>query len=693
MNKILHIQLLGPFSVSDSEGRAIDFGHRKVQALFAYLAVERGRPKSREHLASLLWARTGDERARHNLRQALSKLRLLCPDLLETPGDAVALSPEACAIDLLRFEADARAEDADTLQQALALYRGDLLEGYTSREADYQDWLEMARSRLRKQACGIAERLVGLRRDQGREREAIEVLNRLLGFDRANEAAHRQLIELLARGGRRSEALRQFQECVSALAQELGIQPGPETRRLVDGIRQDGMQMPAADAVRPAAAAVEGALRPLPQRVSPASPMADSAARARTAAGGEVGNPPPLLDLPDKPSLIIKPFNNMSEDAGQDYFAEGLTKDISIALTKIPGLFLAADETPQARVAQAMNPSELGREVGVRYVLTGGVRRQGGRVRVNAELIDAASGQCVWGERFDRDLQDLFSIQDEITEEIVTAMDVKLLQGEGARFMRKALTNPAALEACYHGWYALYHGTGYTDVLEAQRLFERVIELQPEAPLGYASAALAYWAEAGFGRVVVRSPAMRQATELARRAIELDDTTGYAHLVMAVEHLARHEYDLAMAQATEGVAARPNCNGAYAIKSSVLNFLGRPREAIEFARYAVRLTPLYPAEFPAVLAASLHDSGRFAEAVAAAEASLRLRGGDIDPMLFLAAAKVAQGDLSEARETAAKVKAIEPTFRLADFAETQPYRNPGDLARLIGRLREAGLPD
>ncbi len=693
MNKVLQFQLLGPFEVRDSDGHVVEFSHRKVQALFAYLAVEGDRPQSREQLASLLWSRTGDERARHNLRQALSKLRLICPNLIETPGDAVVLSPQACSIDLLRFEEGARAEDADGLQKALALYRGDLLEGYTTSEADYQDWLEMARGRLRKQACDVAERLVGLLRAQGREREAIDVLHRLLGFDRANEAAHRELIDLLARGGRRSDALRQFQECVAALAQELGVQPGPETRRLVDAIRQGETLAGTSDAAPASAVAAEDATRSIPQQEPVATPPAHPGDRTEAIAGERASDTTRVLELPDKPSLIIKPFINMSADKEQDYFAEGLTKDISIALTKIPGLFLAADETPQARVAQAMSPSELGREVGVRYVLTGGVRRQGERVRVNAELIDAASGQCVWGERFDRELHDLFSIQDEITEEIVTAMDVKLVQGEAARFMRKALTNPAALEASYHGWYALYHGTGRTDVLEAQRLFERVIELQPEAPLGYASAALAYWAEAGFGRVVVHSPAMRHATELARKAIELGDTTGYAHLVMAVEHLARHEYEQAMAQATEGVAARPNCNGAYAIKSSVLNFLGRPQEAIEFAQYAVRLTPLYPAEFPAVLAASLHDSGRYAEAVAAAEASLRLRGDDIDPMLFLTAAKVAQGKLEEARETAARVLQLDPGFRIAEFAETQPYRNPDDLARLIRRLNDAGLPD
>jgi len=281
----------------------------------------------------------------------------------------------------------------------------------------------------------------------------------------------------------------------------------------------------------------------------------------------------------------------------------------------------------------------------------------------------------------------------EITEEIVTAMDVKLMQGEAARFMRKALTNPRALDASYRGWYALYQGTGRQDVLEAQHLFEEVIRLEPEAPLGYASAALAYWAEAGFGRVVVHSPAMEHAADLARKALELGDTTGYAHLVMALVHLANQEYDEAMAQATEGVAARPNCNGAYAIKASVLNFLGRPREAIEFAQYAVRLTPVYPAEFPAVLASAYHDSNRYTEAIAAATASLQLRNDDIDSMLILAAASVAQGRLDEAREIAARVKHLDPTFRLTEFSATQPYRNPQDLERLIGRLREAGLPD
>lgn len=847
MSNRLRFNVLGAFETLDSDGESIDFAHRKAQALLAYLAIERSRPQSRDHLATLLWARTGEERARHNLRQALSKLRTLRPDLVECPGDRIVLNTKVCLVDVATFEELAQSENLDDLGLALELYRGDLLEGYSAREPEYQEWLEIARGRLRRQVVELDDRLAGLLREAGRDREAIEVLDHLLRIDMANESAHRDLMVLLAREGRRSDALRQYQDCAAALARELDAEPGAQTKRVRDEIRQgrspspegetaatagqsplpaagspqapsrrfatafyaDGVEgdavgegagaigrdsqveaisrvigehggrvahqagglvlavfnepdqalncalkiqrersvgkgtdpislrfrigiacgdliddrgelhgEPVQVATRLAALAVPGGVCISDQvrariagredadyqfigeqrvqqvadpirayRVAPTGALSDTGAGQRKPLSG------PTVALPGKPSLLVKPFSNMSRDAEQDYFAEGLTKDISIALTKIPGLFLAEDGSPLEQASHGMGIAELGRAFGVRYLLTGGVRRHGERVRVNAELIDTASGQCLWGERFDRELHDLFSIQDEITEEIVTAMDVKLMQGEAARFMRKALSNPSALDASYRGWFALYHGTCAQDVLEAQHLFEEVIRLEPESPLGYASAALAYWAEAGFGRVVVRSPAMDHAADLARKALELGDTTGYAHLVMALVHLANHEYDQAMAQATDGVAARPNCNGAYAIKASVLNFLGRPREAIELAQYAVRLTPVYPAEFPAVLAAAYHDSGQYTEAIAAAAVSLQLRNDDIDPMLIQAAARIAQCLPGEARDVAAKVKHLDPTFRLSEFSATQPYRNPQDLERLIGRLREAGLPD
>ena len=851
MTDNLTFHLLGPFEARAGDGEVIDFSHRKCRALLAYLSVKRKRPQSREPLATLLWARTGDERARHNLRQALSKIRALCPGLLETHGDRVSLDPGACSIDLVTFEELAQADQVADLQSALDSYHGDLLEGYSSTEPEFQDWLQVERGRLRKLACEVAGRLASLLVSEERGPQAFDVLNRLLQIDPANETAHRELMKLLARSGRRSEALRQYQECALALRRELDAEPGAQTRQLLAELRQD-RPVPAGDASEPArstAAADDDGDQPLPRRLAAilyadvaryshmtgvdedathrtlrryfdliAARVADHSGRVAHYAGdavlaqfdaavdalscavvvqrelGEinrelepsrqvrfrvgvnsgdviedrgdifgdgvnvaarlealaepggicisdavrvaVGNRVPVdylfigeqkvrniaepvrayrvgpgesratgiaaatrnqsgpeLALPGKPSLVVKPFANMSADPGQDYFAEGLTKDISIALVKIPGIFLAMDESPAAQLSRQMSVTELGHKFGVRYVLTGGVRRHDDRVRVNAELIEADSGQCLWAERYDRNLHDLFSIQDEITEEIVTAMDVKLMRGEAARFLRKALTNPAALDLAYRGWYALYNGGSLQHVRDAQHYFEEVIRLEPGSPVGYASAAMAYWSEAGFGRVVTDSPAMDRAAELAEQALELGDTTGFANLALALVHLARHEYEQAMAQATEGVTARPSCNGAYAIKSSVLNYLGRSREAIEFAQYAVRLTPVYPAEFPAILATAYHDSDRHADAIAAARASLQLRADDIDPLLILAASNVAQGNLDQAREAADRVRDLDPAFNLSDFAATQPYRDQNDLERLLDRLREAGLED
>ena len=562
------------------------------------------------------------------------------------------------------------------MQQALELYRGDLLEGYQSSEAAYQDWLVVARGRMRKQACELAGRLAKLLADEGRDQQAIDVLNRLLRIDQANESAHRELMHLHACAGRRSEALRQYQECMAALRRELDTEPGAETRQLLAELQQDRSET-SKQAPEPVPAATHDDDQPLPRRLAAilyadvarysfltrededathrtlrryldliTARVADHGGRiahyagdavlahfdasagalscavtiqrelaamnheldsarqvrfrigvnsgdviddrgdiygdgvnvaarlealaepggicisdaVRVAVGNRVAadyqfigeqlvrniaepvrtyrvaapgsHKPParasaqknqtiaVLAPPGKPSLVIQPFANMSANPEQDYFAEGLTKDISIALVKIPGIFLAMDESPATQISRQMSIAELGQKFGVRFVLTGGVRRHGERVRVNAELVEADSGRCLWAERYDRDLHDLFSIQDEITEEIVTAMDVKLMRGEAARFLRKALTNPTALDLAYRGWHALYNGGSLQHVRDAQHYFEEVIRLEPKSPIGYASAAMAYWSEAGFGRVVIDSPAMDRAAELAQHALE-----------------------------------------------------------------------------------------------------------------------------------------------------------------------------
>ncbi len=389
-----------------------------------------------------------------------------------------------------------------------------------------------------------------------------------------------------------------------------------------------------------------------------------------------------------KPSLAIKPFANISADPEQDYFVDGLTLDIKRALVKIPGLFLIEDESPSNESKQMTAP-ELGRRFDVRYVLRGSIRKSGDRIRVNAELIETTTGQHLWAERYDRELRDLFAMQDEITEEIVTAMDVKLISGEEARFTRKAFKNPAALECLYRGVQVMYASTK-EELHEAQHLFEETIRLEPTA-VGYACAAMAYWWEVFSGLSDTPSRPMERAMELAREALGLEDTTGYPYLILAHIHLLNREYDQAIAEANHAVWARPSCNGAYSLKASVLNYLGRSAEAIELARYAVRLTPIYPPMYPAILASAYYGCDRHEEAVAAAKASIDLNEHNVAPYLSLAASNTALGRTEEARWAVKEVVRVTPAFSLTAFAESQPYKDQKVLERLIAQLSSAGL--
>ena len=399
---------------------------------------------------------------------------------------------------------------------------------------------------------------------------------------------------------------------------------------------------------------------------------------------------PPL----GKPSLAVKPFENLSGDPEQDPFADALSNGIIIALVKVPGLALIGDESPGLNESRQMEIEELSHRFNVQYVLRGGIRKLGERIRVNAELIEVATGRYVWAEHFDRqmlDLGDLFDIQDEISEEIVTAMNVKLLSGEAARLVRKTFANPAALESYYRGEDLLWRATTKPEIGEAKHLLEEAIRLEPESPVGYASAALAYWIEVIFGLSDSPARSLARATELAHEAVVREDVTGYPHLILAHVHLDRREYDEAMAEAGRAVTDRPSCPGAYSLKANVLNYLGRPQEAIELAQFAVRLSPLRPPTYATVLPTAYFACGQFEESISAAEASIALDERNVGLYVILAASCAALGRAEEARRAAAEILRRNPDFNLDDFAKSQPYKDRNALEGLLTQVRSSGL--
>ncbi len=394
----------------------------------------------------------------------------------------------------------------------------------------------------------------------------------------------------------------------------------------------------------------------------------------------------PALPLPEKPSLAVLPFVDLSGDLRHDYFGTGLAIDIMTELVKVSGLFLVSDASSFRFKTRDISLPEIGRELGVSHILEGCVRRSADRARISVQLTDARSGRQVWGERFDRSLGDLFAVQDEIAERIVTELEVKLVSGEEARFCRRSLRNPQARECSYRGWAAFDR-----DLAEAQRLFAEMIRLEPSNSLGHASLALAHLAEGFSARNPAAPEAIARAVTSAQAALALDDATGFAHLVLGHAHLAERRHDDALAEADLALAERPSCQGAYALEANIRQYAGSAREAIDHALRAIRLTPVYPPWYPAILAASYQAGRRYDAAVQAAEAVVALQPANVDARLILAGSNAALGRKEAAGAAAREVVRLEPDFSLEVFRQTEPYKDPAQLEVIVQDLRNAGL--
>jgi len=406
-------------------------------------------------------------------------------------------------------------------------------------------------------------------------------------------------------------------------------------------------------------------------------------APAKAAAAAPAGPPS------DRPAIAVLPFQNMSGDAEQEYFSDGITEDIITDLSKLSGLMVIARNSTFTYKGKAVDVQEVGKRFGVTHVLEGSVRRAGGRVRITAQLLESGSAHHVWAERYDRGLEDIFAVQDEITREIVEALHVKLVRGEQATVWRKLLAKPEALDAYYKGIDRMNRATREAND-EAARCFEQVAKLEPDSPLGHLGLA---WTKLSAFRYGWGEPkALQHAAELADKALQLDETCADAHALLGYYHLLAGRHDQAIAEGERSVALTPNHADNAANLACSYAVANRPADAIVQMRKAMRLSPVYPTWYLNILGFALLQVGQHDEAEHALALALQREPGYADCRLMLAAAHHARGRLDDARRETAATRVHTPGFKLKDMeGRLSIVKDRALVDGFIGLMRELGL--
>jgi TolB-like protein len=622
-------------------GEPLTLRTRKDKLLLAYLALSAGRAQTRDRLADLLWGDRAETQARDSLKQSLAGLRQVFREVgldpFESDRESVTFQPAGLEIDAVEF---ARlATEATASEKLVALYRGDLLEGIEGKSNAFEDWLRPERERLSDLAVRVLEQLALSAAPNCTADEMSRLGRQLLARDHLREPVYRALMRLHARKGERTEALKLYTACRNALKQDLGVAPDAKTEELYRDILTD-------------------------------SPSSQSG----------------VEPTPARPSVAVLPFTNLSGDPSQTYLSDGITEDIITELSRFRSLFVIARNSSFVYRGESTDVRRIGRELGVRFVVEGSFRRLGEHLRITAQLIEAVTGNHVWGERYDRHISDLFAVQDEVARTIVATLAGRLEDAELRTAVRKPTDSLQAYDCLLRG---IEHLRGYADNDNrlAIELFERAIALDPRFALAHAYLALTLLVEHGFGDApdVIKD----RVLDTALTAMRLDPNESRCHWFLAQAYLYRGEFEQAMSHFDRSVVLNPNDANCIASKGLAVAFVGRAEEGIGLIRQAMRLNPYHPDWYWSDLAIALYAARRYEEALE----TNRLMS-DRKSYWYLArlAACYAQlGRLDEARVQAAEVLRLKPDFRLTRI--TLHYKNPQDAEHVFEGMRKAGLPE
>lgn len=397
------------------------------------------------------------------------------------------------------------------------------------------------------------------------------------------------------------------------------------------------------------------------------------------------------LELPDKPSVAVLPFKNLSGDPGQEFFSDGFTEDIITTLAKIQSLFVVARESSFTFKAKSVKIQEIGRDLGVRYVLEGSIQRFGDQIRITVQLIDAMNGHHLWAEKYDRELNDIFAMRDEITMKIAAALQVKLTEGESANWGPET----KSVEAYIKVMQSLDHFNAFTpddNILSRQKAKE-ALDMDPD----YSSAAeMLAWTllmDGAFGTSKTPEKSIEQAFEIAHKVLDRGDSDAGAHFLIGYAYSLQGQFDKAISELETARELFPNNADINAGLGMILNTAGKPEKAINVLKNAMRLNPIPPGWYISWLGDAYRLAGQYEKAVPRFKKAIQLQPNDMFSHLHLALCYVELGQKGEAHTEAAEVLRINPKFSMENYAKHTAFKDEASKRLFIDGMRKAGLPE
>ncbi|MGR3344123.1 MAG: BTAD domain-containing putative transcriptional regulator [Paracoccaceae bacterium] len=660
---MIHFQLFGGFRALLDDGQPLRALGRKSECLICLLALSDGLEVTREKAAGIIWSDRGEDQARASLRQELSQLRrILGGDAVIATKRCIRLEPERVRIDALEFRANAVIDTTKTLEVAATLYTGPLMAGHDPKSEGFEDWVEAERRTLENEALGTTIRLAQHHMNAGNTEQAIKWAEHAIRIDPLREVSHRLAIEALAASGDRTAALAKSAEFAALLHSELGVNP-------TDAMKSLNQSLVSGDGVA------------LTQPASAKAPV--------TPLGGL---------FKGRAAVAVMPFRCLSDAKNDVYFADGITEDVVNGLAVWRWFPVIGRYSSGHASGVVPSVESVSRESGARYIIGGSVRRSGPRYRVTTELSDAGTGQQLWSQQFDGSAEDIFEIQDRISDEIARRVEPEIRRAESKRLYHKKPSELTVWEMLHQARVIKFksgHAFGTAeDNVTAMAMFRKALARDPNSSDAVSGIATCHWHNVINSWSIDPTKSGEAAMRRAEEAIALDGTNYRAlGTVSIIQLFGQHDVPTAEITARKSIDMNPSdiVNRHYLVCS--LEFGGKFDEAVEHCKYMMALDPRAPAL--SVLCGDLSTclllSGNPREAVDYSRKSMQADPNYSRGRQRLIAALVAAGDLKDAEHEYAILRKAMPTFNLDYVKRTYPFVHDEHLQAYSKYFAEVGV--